>query len=137
MECPTCHLYFLGIHTRLKYTTRKCCITNRCSISTILYLYFVYNKAIKNVFIFLFLGLFHEVCYNTIVFLKTLKPTVGPKKKLQFYNSSSFLTTSRSDVLSRDKFGKYYAHRNPRLLNVRYFVLSRFRLIKCNGKKVI
>ena len=67
VECPTCHLYFLGIHTCLK-----------CFISTILYLYFVYNKVIKNVFIFL-LGLFHEVCYNTIVFLKTLKPSGAQK----------------------------------------------------------
>ena len=79
VECRTCHLYFLGIHTRRKYTTLKCCITSRCSISTILCLYFVYNKAIKNVFIFLFLGLFHAVCYNTIVFLKTLKPSGAQK----------------------------------------------------------
>ena len=60
-----------------------------------------------------------------------------PKKKLPFYNSSSFLTTSRSDVLSHNKFGNYYAHRNPRIWNVWYFALSWFRLIKFNGKKVI
>ena len=39
-NCGMSH-FSLGIHTRLKYTTRKCCITSRCSISTILYLYFV------------------------------------------------------------------------------------------------
>ena len=49
-EYPTCQLYFLGTHIRLKYATRKHCITSRPSISTVLYLYFVYNKALKNMF---------------------------------------------------------------------------------------
>ena len=58
---------------------------------------------------------FMKLCNNTIVFLKTLKLSGVEKKKLPFYNSSSFLTTGRGDVLSGNKFGNYYAHRNPRL----------------------
>ena len=90
-------------HSPEVYTPKRC-ITSRSSKSTVLYLYFGYNKAIKNTFISFYSSFISQSMYNTIA---VCRPTNGRQ------TADRRPTNGRQSANKRPTDGQQSADRRP------------------------